>query len=361
MFLPKTNAPGRDQRTPYRSTICTSDWQILAEFWHPVATATEVGKRPFRARLLDVDIVVWRTPDGVCAARDLCMHRGGQLSLGSVRGDLLVCPLHGFHYDSDGICRKIPALASGAPIPSRMRLESYLCAERYGLVWVCLGNEPRAPLPDWPELDPTKGTLVVMGPAIWEASAARHVENFNDLAHIPFAHRGTFGGEEDRSIEPYDVTMDGMSLSFTADYHEQARYADRPDSGLLPLRHRRYSYRLTLPFTCTLKLHDLAADAIFRVYDVASPISAVRSRIFQVLLDESRQTSPESMIDFQTRINAEDAPLVEAQSPLELPLNLRDEIHIPADRMSIEYRRALAGLGLGAETILGHKAAKADQ
>jgi vanillate O-demethylase monooxygenase subunit len=169
-------------------------------------------------------------------------------------------------------------------------------------------------------------------------------------------HQGTFGGEEDRSIAPYDVAVDGLSLSFQADYHEQVRYAERPAAGSLPLRHRRYSYRLTLPFTCTLQLHDVAENTVFKVYDIASPESAMRSRIFQILHDETGKMTREAMIEFQTRINAEDAPLVEAQSPMELPLNLRDEVHIPADRMSIEYRRVLAGLGLGAEVILGDRA-----
>ena len=48
-------------------------------------------------------------------------------------------------------------------------------------------------------------------------------------------------------------------------------------------------------------------------------------------------------------INAEDKPMVEEQHPEDLPLDLRDEIHIPADRLSIEYRRALVSkFGLGA-------------
>ena len=50
-------------------------------------------------------------------------------------------------------------------------------------------------------------------------------------------------------------------------------------------------------------------------------------------------------------INDEDKPMVEGQHPEDLPLDLTEEIHIPADRMSVEYRRALAKLGLGAPLI----------
>jgi vanillate O-demethylase monooxygenase subunit len=356
MFLPKGNGTAAGSRLPRNSSFSETDWEILASFWHPVALSDAVAAAPVRVELLDVEVVVWRTSAGVHAAKDVCMHRGGQLSRGTLRGDLLVCPLHGFHYDGSGACRKIPALASGAPIPSRLKLQTYNCVERYGLVWVCLAETPRLPLPEWPDLEAGVGTTALVPPGIWHASAARHVENFNDLAHIPFVHQGTFGGEEDRSIAPYDVAVDGLSLSFQADYHEQVRYAERPAAGSLPLRHRRYSYRLTLPFTCTLQLHDVAENTVFKVYDIASPESAMRSRIFQILHDETGKMTREAMIEFQTRINAEDAPLVEAQSPMELPLNLRDEVHIPADRMSIEYRRVLAGLGLGAEVILGDRA-----
>jgi len=50
-------------------------------------------------------------------------------------------------------------------------------------------------------------------------------------------------------------------------------------------------------------------------------------------------------------INNEDQPLVESQYPQELPLDLREEINIPADRMSLAYRKALAEkFNLGAPT-----------
>ena len=38
--------------------------------------------------------------------------------------------------------------------------------------------------------------------------------------------------------------------------------------------------------------------------------------------------------------------MVEAQYPEDLPLDLRAEYHIPADKTSIAYRKGLANLGL---------------
>ena len=51
-------------------------------------------------------------------------------------------------------------------------------------------------------------------------------------------------------------------------------------------------------------------------------------------------------------INNEDKVFVESQHPEDLPLDLMEEIHIPADRMSVEFRRALAKtFGLGAPLV----------
>src|SRR5690606_1366013 len=109
-----------------------SDWAILSRFWHPVARSDEVTDRPFATRLLDVDLVLYRTADGVTAARDVCPHRGGKLSLGIVRDGKLVCGFHGLHFDACGKCVHIPSLPPGAPISERFKLETWQCQERYG-------------------------------------------------------------------------------------------------------------------------------------------------------------------------------------------------------------------------------------
>jgi phenylpropionate dioxygenase-like ring-hydroxylating dioxygenase large terminal subunit len=51
--------------------------------------------------------------------------------------------------------------------------------------------------------------------------------------------------------------------------------------------------------------------------------------------------------DFNHRVFAEDQEIVEAQCPEDLPIDLTEEVHIRADRTSIEYRKALGRLGLG--------------
>ena len=115
-----------------------------------------------------------------------------------------------------------------------------------------------------------------------------------------------------------------------------------------------YSYELTFPFSTLLEVDAQGSDYVMVILDTVCPISAHESGIFQILADNSGAPVTDELLQETLTINDEDQPLVEAQSPEDLPLDLREEIHIPADRMSLEYRKALAGkfnLGLPATTI----------
>jgi phenylpropionate dioxygenase-like ring-hydroxylating dioxygenase large terminal subunit len=107
-----TTAPSEQRTEPKLPTGCTfteSDWRILADYWHPVAFSHDVGSTPIRARLLDVDLIVYRTSQGVMVARNICLHRGSELTQGTLEGDELVCAYHGWRYGPDGRCVRIPA------------------------------------------------------------------------------------------------------------------------------------------------------------------------------------------------------------------------------------------------------------
>ena len=59
------------------------------------------------------------------------------------------------------------------------------------------------------------------------------------------------------------------------------------------------------------------------------------------MTDTTGNPDEDFLVSESLTINNEDKALVEGQRPRELPLNLQLEGHIPADRMSIKYRRAL--------------------
>src|SRR5262245_33224744 len=126
MFLPTDHSKHVDPEFPRDCTFRESDWQILADFWHPVAFANEIGDKPAAAKLLDVELVIYRTNSGITVARDQCRHRGTKVSAGWLFKDRLVCPMHGLQYDGDGYCRFIPSLGEQtSKIPEELKLRTY--------------------------------------------------------------------------------------------------------------------------------------------------------------------------------------------------------------------------------------------
>ncbi|MFK7746685.1 MAG: Rieske 2Fe-2S domain-containing protein [Roseobacter sp.] len=346
MFLPVNHADDASD-LPRNCTFSPQDWRILAQFWHPIAFCHEVVDRPVPARLLDVDLVMWRTGSGISVARDLCPHRGTQISAGRVDGDLLVCPMHGLHFDAGGQCTKIPSNPDQtARISPRLRLQSVLTQERYGIVWCCLADKPLWPLPEWEGIADPALKNVYVPPNTWHAAASRHVENFNDIAHFPWVHTETFGGSEDDRFPSYDVEEPDFGLRFVVGYDEGGNRF--PDDVPGDTRHVTYTYALTFPFSTLLTIQPNDSWYVQYFADTVCPVSAHETKIFQVATDTTGTPDEAFLIRESLMINDEDKPLVEAQRPEDLPLGIRDEVHIPADAMSVAYRRALVKkFGLG--------------
>ena len=337
-------SPATVLRPPLKSTFVPSDWRVLADYWHPVAFLSDLkADKPLPVVLLDEEVVLYRTAATVVAARDLCIHRGVPISLGWVEDNQLVCPYHGFRYGADGQCTKVPA-QPGLAIPKKLCLQTHLAAERYGVIWVCLSGEPKRPIPDWPELEDTSLKQMQMGPDLWKCSASRHVENFNDLAHLSWLHAGTFGNRDKPEVAPYEVEENDGVLHFEADYD---RFAIEAGSGAETLEQIHYTYHLSLPFYTRLRVR-FPDGRNFIIFNLPSPRSARQTNVmFRLTRDWDVEGPAESTTEVQARVLAEDKPIVEAQRPEELPLDLTEEFHIRCDRLSTVYRRHLVAMGLG--------------
>jgi vanillate O-demethylase monooxygenase subunit len=82
--------------------------------------------------------------------------------------------------------------------------------------------------------------------------------------------------------------------------------------------------------------------------NAASPVSARMTRMFAPICRNFDTDQPvQAVYDFNRIVFEEDRAIVEVQKPENLPLDPKLEVHVPADRSSIAYRKALRGLGLG--------------
>ncbi|KZS84673.1 (2Fe-2S)-binding protein [Mycobacterium persicum] len=112
--------------------------------WYVAATSEELAGAPLGRRLLDRDIVLWRSHDGQAVAfDDRCAHRGFPLSDGHVDGDRLVCGYHGCCYVADGQCVHVPTQSD---VPARMGVRSFPILEEPPFIWIWLGPPAAAAL-----------------------------------------------------------------------------------------------------------------------------------------------------------------------------------------------------------------------
>jgi nitrite reductase/ring-hydroxylating ferredoxin subunit len=116
--------------------------------WYPMARSEElVARHIVHAQLLGQELALWRDDAGrVNAWENRCPHRGVRLSLGTNDGSELRCRYHAWRYASvSGQCTFLPAHPNQKPAAT-IRVSTYPVSEKYGFVWVCLGDVSGEPV-----------------------------------------------------------------------------------------------------------------------------------------------------------------------------------------------------------------------
>ncbi len=184
---------------------------MFINFWYPTIVSSELTDQPVKRRMLGLDFVLFRDSEGVARClSNTCVHRGGSLAGGKIKNGCVECPYHGWQFDGDGRCQRIPSLGPDARIPSRSRVDAYPTQERYGLVFAFLGDLPeeeRPPLLHISELGPDgpdEGWASTIQHFVWEFNYKRSMENGIDPAHNEFVHdtHGFSGMKEDCTVNP---------------------------------------------------------------------------------------------------------------------------------------------------------------
>jgi phenylpropionate dioxygenase-like ring-hydroxylating dioxygenase large terminal subunit len=308
---------------------------VLINEWHVVGRGADLAEGQLMpTRVLGEDVVIWRLNGQVLAWQDLCIHRGTRLSLGQVEGETLVCPYHGWSYNSEGRCVHIPAHPGQTP-PEKARVKVYQTIERYGAIWVSLG-QPQHDLPPFPEWDDPTYRSVVSGPHPYRAHAPRAIENFLDMAHLPFVHAGYLGEPEHAEVNDYEVQVgpDGIVA-------EDIRMWQPDPDGTGIGATVSYTFRVLRPLMAYFGKEKYAAVLAVTPVDDAFSIGWMFPCV------QGRDDVPDAdILAFQKLIIDQDVPIVESQRPELLPLDLQVELHLRSDRTAIAYRKWLKELGV---------------
>lgn len=317
---------------------------MLKNFWYAVCLSTEVKDKPIRVTALGNELVIYRNQAGrAVVMSDLCVHRGGALSDGWIKGDCVVCPYHGWEYQQSGECVRIPANLAGQPIPKKARVDSYPTQEKYGFVWGFLGDLPeneRPPLPSFPEFNDPKYRRL-WGDYKWDVHYTRAVENGMDIAHAPFVHSKTFGNPNEPEVEDYVTQRSEWGGDATVHLNPPAPRGLwsklRGSKGERPPVKTSVGYQM--PNITRLQVNLPFGD--FVLYTCHLPIDDGHTRSIWVQL---RSFFKRPMFDSDSvrrviQIFNEDLPTVTAQRPELLPYDLAAELHVKADSIQIAYRQ----------------------
>jgi phenylpropionate dioxygenase-like ring-hydroxylating dioxygenase large terminal subunit len=220
--------------------------------------------------------------------------------------------------------------------------------ERLGIIWLAPA-EPADVALEVPEADDRRFVTGWLPPTRSPGPAGPLADTFLDATHGPFVHAASIGAADSAEVAPYTVTPEPGGFGSV-----QEQWCDNPldpevATGGRPLRQRRrttYTYRA--PFQLRLRQDFLDSGAAITILYLLQPEDLDSTRIYVRLLLSDGPGRPlptpatvAGQVALQREILAEDVRSQEALALTGLPLDRRDEVHVPADARGVALRQAL--------------------
>jgi phenylpropionate dioxygenase-like ring-hydroxylating dioxygenase large terminal subunit len=320
---------------------------MFINFWYPIGRSSDItADKPFRVQVLSLPFVAFRDTAGQAhVLSDTCVHRGGSLGKGKIVGDHVACSYHGWQFDGEGRCRKVPSLGDAKP-PARAKVDAYPVQEKYGIVFAFLGDLPEAERPPLYDIEEYgtpewKAQLYVLDVA---AYYERSVENGLDPIHNEFVHpmQGAPMLSPEMQREPVPVTEIPWGTKF------YIAFAGKRDENT-DLKNVKSGKRVGAAGSWhqgpnqLVTWIDLTETNSFHQYLFEAPVDDSHTRIFFInmrnwLMDDKHDQRIE---DVTLQIVHEDVAVLEALNPVRTPDTNTKEILVPGDYALVRYRELL--------------------
>ncbi len=211
---------------------------FLKNAWYAAGWGADIASAGVARTFLGEPVFLFRETSGtVCALYDACPHRFAPLSLGKLTGTGVICPYHGLEFDGTGKCIRNPH-GRGAT-PGGLAVRSFPTIERFGMVWIWMGDPALADAACLPPLERMERPDLswIYGQLHVDANYELVIDNLLDLSHVEFLHpllaspgnsaRTVFRAEEKDGVVSayYDVSDEPITGLFQILWTDSAETA----------------------------------------------------------------------------------------------------------------------------------------
>ncbi len=191
---------------------------LMREYWIPIAQSDEVKTDgdPLRVVSLGEPLIAFRDSSGRLGVLDhRCAHRCASLFFGRNEQNGIRCIYHGWKFDVDGNCLDMPNVPPHQDSKHKVKAKSYKATERYGVIWIYMGERAvPPPFPDF-ELNDLGNDEIKVQLIQQEYNWLQGLENDIDTSHFGFLH---LGGVNAAELVPGD-TMHYLASDRTPQFH----------------------------------------------------------------------------------------------------------------------------------------------
>tara|TARA_Y100001934_G_scaffold85928_1_gene106786 strand:- start:3925 stop:5154 length:1230 start_codon:yes stop_codon:yes gene_type:complete len=167
---------------------------LFRRYWIPFLLAAEVPDPdcpPVRVTLLSEKLIAFRDSAGrIGLIEEFCAHRRVSLWFGRNEENGIRCPYHGWKYDYTGQCVEIPSEPENSDYCKDIKITSYPCVEKGGIVWAYMGPleyKPPPPAFEWTSIPECQ----FFHSKRWEeCNYLQALEGGIDSSHVGFLHSG---------------------------------------------------------------------------------------------------------------------------------------------------------------------------
>lgn len=195
--------------------------------WFAIAESKEIKKGEIVSRKFSgKDVVIFRTESGKAAVLDAyCPHMGAHFGHGgSIEGEDIKCPFHGFCFSTDGDCTKTGYGTKPSP---RAKVYSWPVMEKLGMVFCYFHPERKEP--DYDLDERIDDSLTDYKIHTWHmiSNPTETAENSVDVGHFSHIH----GYKDPHSINP--LKLEGPFLNVKYGMYRKGDFIGKPKKDFL--------------------------------------------------------------------------------------------------------------------------------